>query len=192
MARKGRSRDPVFVAKFTTLWESGMTTALMGERLGVSKNAVCGIRNRLDLPQRPGAIKPLPDGAPPKAPALAPLPAPALAPLPSLAAPPPPAVAVPPPPPRSAPAQPPLPPPVVATEFVPRPRPWVIDDGKLDDGCCYPIGTPGRSGFRFCGDRVRPPENGRRQSYCVEHQKLTISKNQPRARPDDTSARLGV
>jgi hypothetical protein len=51
-------RSPEFVKEFTQLWEAKTgpkwtyTTSDMGHRLGITKNTVCGLRKRLDLPER--------------------------------------------------------------------------------------------------------------------------------------------
>lgn len=39
------------------LWADGHTTAVIGHRLGVSKNAVCGKAHRLHLPARPNPVQ---------------------------------------------------------------------------------------------------------------------------------------
>lgn len=62
-------RDDVWdepkIAKLCQLWAEGLSTAEIGRRIGMSKNAVAGKRNRLGLPERPSPIK---RGAEPKAP----------------------------------------------------------------------------------------------------------------------------
>jgi GcrA cell cycle regulator len=47
------------VARLMQLWDEGLSTAAIGERLGVSKNAVCGKRRRLNLPERRSALQDL-------------------------------------------------------------------------------------------------------------------------------------
>ena len=60
------------------LWKQGLSTAEIGRRLGISKNAVVGKAHRLDLPARPSPIKlrPVTATAPKPQPALRPAPAP--------------------------------------------------------------------------------------------------------------------
>ncbi len=48
---------PERVAEVTRLWNEGLTTAEIGKRIGVSKNAVVGKAHRLGLPPRPSPIK---------------------------------------------------------------------------------------------------------------------------------------
>lgn len=45
------------VARLRMLWDEGFSTAEIGRRLGVSKNAVVGKAHRLDLPARPSPIR---------------------------------------------------------------------------------------------------------------------------------------
>ena len=44
------------VTRLRQLWDDGHSTAEIGRRLGVSKNAVVGKAHRLDLPGRPSPI----------------------------------------------------------------------------------------------------------------------------------------
>jgi GcrA cell cycle regulator len=44
---------PKVVLSLRQLWDEGHSTAEIGRRLGVSKNAVVGKAHRLDLPSRP-------------------------------------------------------------------------------------------------------------------------------------------
>ncbi len=124
------------------LWDEGHATAEIGRRLGVTKNAVVGKAHRLDLPHRPSPIRRGEDAA------QKPAPRPRVV-LPVRLMPPAPVQAVP--------APPPAPPPGAAVPPRPgRPQP-----------CCWPLGEPGRSGFRFCdaaADGGKP--------YCAEHRAL--------------------
>src|SRR5258708_21154970 len=54
------------IVRLRTLWDEGLSTAEIGRRLGVSKNAVVGKAHRLDLPARPSPIRRdgVPGGAP--------------------------------------------------------------------------------------------------------------------------------
>ena len=45
------------IVRLRTLWDEGLSTAEIGRRLGVSKNAVVGKAHRLDLPARPSPIR---------------------------------------------------------------------------------------------------------------------------------------
>src|SRR5215469_7773297 len=45
------------ILRLRALWDEGLSTAEIGRRLGVSKNAVVGKAHRLDLPARPSPIR---------------------------------------------------------------------------------------------------------------------------------------
>src|SRR5579864_9460091 len=45
------------IVRLRALWDEGHSTAEIGRRLGVSKNAVVGKAHRLDLPARPSPIR---------------------------------------------------------------------------------------------------------------------------------------
>src|SRR5215475_9931866 len=45
------------IFRLRALWDEGLSTAEIGRRLGVSKNAVVGKAHRLDLPARPSPIR---------------------------------------------------------------------------------------------------------------------------------------
>ena len=45
------------IAKLRTLWAEGLSTAEIGRRLNISKNAVVGKAHRLNLPPRPSPIR---------------------------------------------------------------------------------------------------------------------------------------
>ncbi|MBV9117267.1 MAG: GcrA cell cycle regulator, partial [Acetobacteraceae bacterium] len=57
------------IARLRALWAEGHSTAEIGRRLGISKNAVVGKAHRLDLAARPSPIRPSPDGPRPRPPA---------------------------------------------------------------------------------------------------------------------------
>ncbi|MGA9866957.1 MAG: GcrA family cell cycle regulator, partial [Acetobacteraceae bacterium] len=57
------------IARLRGLWTEGHSTAEIGRRLGVSKNAVVGKAHRLDLEARPSPIRPSSDGPRPRPPA---------------------------------------------------------------------------------------------------------------------------
>lgn len=150
----------VTIENLRALWAEGHSTAEIGRRLGVSKNAVVGKAHRLDLPARPSPIRrdgpasgllrramprriagptlpPLSSAQP-----LAAMPAPAAAPRPKPVSAPPPRV-----------------------QAVP-PRPY----GRLV-ACCWPIGEPGTREFRFCDAESVPGK-----PYCAEHAQLAYVK----------------
>jgi GcrA cell cycle regulator len=153
------------IARLRALWDEGLSTAEIGRRLGVSKNAVVGKAHRLDLPARPSPIRRDGSGsskprrsAPRRVagPTLPPLSSaastasgqgPAMA--PSLAA--------------FAPKPVPVPPARVAP---PAPRPY----GRVVT-CCWPLGEPGTRSFRFCDEASEPGK-----PYCPDHVKLAYVK----------------
>jgi GcrA cell cycle regulator len=158
------------IERLKALWAEGHSTAEIGRRMGISKNAVVGKAHRLTLPARPSPIRR--DAAPRPAP-LPRAPRPSPMPLQRLAAAPAPRPAAPPAP---APA---APPPVAATAPVlrsfPAARPRI---GARS--CCWPLGEPGTQGFRFCGG---DPMAGK--PYCAEHAALAYVK--PRDRREDAA-----
>lgn len=185
------------IIRLRLLWDEGHSTAEIGRRLGVSKNAIVGKAHRLDLPARPSPIRrePAAADAARTAPArrlegstLPPLastdiPIPAIVPAPtsvviSVLVPPPVVVAAveaviePPAPPPVAPA--PLPP-VMASRPVPIAVPRSSGGATRPYGrvitCCWPIGEPGTRGFRFCDS---PSEPGK--PYCGDHARLAYVK----------------
>jgi GcrA cell cycle regulator len=163
------------------LWTQGHSTAEIGRRLNVSKNAIVGKAHRLDLDARPSPIRrdapkpamdrpaPYPRMAGPTLPPLASANVPAHAPAFSLPRAPSnvqplrspvpvgarPVVAAPPPPPAPRPAMPPAP----------------IQARRSAPSCCWPIGEPGTKTFRFCDDTSLPGK-----PYCDEHAKLAYVK----------------
>ena len=149
------------IVRLRALWMEGHSTAEIGRRLGVSKNAVVGKAHRLELPPRPSPIRRDGSGITrPRAPrrvsgpTLPPLvctraevaaeaadPAPFVPAVAPVAARP---VAVAPPAARAVPA-------------AARPYARVVS-------CCWPIGEPGTSGFRFCDAGSIPGK-----PYCLDH-----------------------
>ena len=128
------------------LWDEGYPTAEIGRRLRITKNAVVGKAHRLDLPQRPSPIRRGEQPAQPRAP------------KPKVAAPTRPLPAA---PAQAAPALPPA----------PRPIPAVPSRRGFSEPCCWPLGEPGRPGFRFCD---APVDAG--MPYCAEHRALADVK----------------
>ncbi len=168
------------IGRLRELWTEGHSTAEIGRRLGVSKNAIVGKAHRLDLPARPSPIRR--EGSAPsterraaprrvEGPTLPPLAstggatvmtpivaAPAVAPALVVAV-------------APAPVQPKFVPPRPMQVAPPRiqavaPRPY----GRIVT-CCWPIGEPGTKTFRFCDDRSEPGK-----PYCEDHAKLAYVK----------------
>lgn len=157
------------ITRLRGLWDEGLSTAEIGRRLGMSKNAIIGKAHRLSLPGRPSPIRPeRPAGGsrrrapqrltgptlPPFAPSLA---AQAVAPIGRPAPPAPPGRADPPPPARERPK--------------PRAQPYAVSGFSRIGGrqltCCWPIGEPGTPSFRFCEAAAVPGK-----PYCDEHTEI--------------------
>jgi GcrA cell cycle regulator len=165
------------IGRLRELWTEGHSTAEIGRRLGVSKNAIVGKAHRLDLTARPSPIRR--EGSEPSAerravprrvegPTLPPLAstggavvmlAPSVVAVPVLVAPPPPPAPPKIAPPRLIPVAPPRP-----QASAPRPYGRIVT-------CCWPIGEPGTKSFRFCDDRSEPGK-----PYCDEHARLAYVK----------------
>jgi GcrA cell cycle regulator len=152
------------IARLRVLWAEGLSTAEIGRRMGVSKNAVVGKAHRLNLPARPSPIRR--DGAQAGVPRT---PAPRRVTGPTL-------------PPLSAPvaAEVVLPKPSLVRESVTAPvqpaarpapvRPVMNRTARLV-ACCWPIGEPGTKNFRFCDAEAAPGK-----PYCGEHAQLAYVK----------------
>jgi GcrA cell cycle regulator len=155
--------NDAIIAKLIGLWDAGLSTAEIGRRLGVSKNAVVGKAHRLDLPARPSPIR-KGQGSPRKQGqqqrrAVGPT-------LPLLGC----LLPV-----QTPPGQRPVPSAVVVVPLAP-PKPE--DRPKLGtDRCCWPLGDPGRSSFRFCDE---PNKQGR--PYCPDHCRLAYVPKKPNNR----------
>jgi GcrA cell cycle regulator len=145
--------NDVATRRLCDLWAEGHSTAEIGRRIGVSKNAIIGKAHRLDLPARPSPVR---RGghqavtAPKQTPRLK-----RVHTLPSLAT-------------AFAPAPVTTPntvPPAGATHDDTAPasgrRPPTCRDGCQ---CCWPIGEPGQPGFRSCDAPLTT-----RAPYCEEH-----------------------
>jgi GcrA cell cycle regulator len=167
------------VARLRGLWSEGLSTAEIGRRMGISKNAVVGKAHRLNLPPRPSPIRRdgaaagavPPRSAPPRrttGPTLPPLPA---APSEVVAAPVAPAAAV-----VVAPAARPAAP--VARPVAVRPAPF--RSGRMTS-CCWPIGEPGTKSFHFCDAEAMAGK-----PYCAAHAQLAYVK--VRDRRDEAAA----
>ncbi|HTZ70040.1 MAG TPA: GcrA family cell cycle regulator [Acetobacteraceae bacterium] len=141
------------IGKLRTLWAEGLSTAEIGRRMGISKNAVVGKAHRLSLPSRPSPIRR--DG---ERSARRRLPRRVHGPtLPALQA----AIT---PLPQEAPRALERPQPVLRAVCLPRP-------GARSTPCCWPIGEPGTRSFRFCDVDAIPGK-----PYCDEHASLAYVK----------------
>ncbi len=139
------------IIRLRALWAEGHSTAEIGRRMGISKNAVVGKAHRLNLAARPSPIRR--DGV--KAPrrrqprrvqgSTLPALSAELTPMPVIE---PPARLIE----RPAPA----------LRAIPSPRP-----GARVTPCCWPLGEPGTRNFRFCDvDAIAG------KPYCEEHSSL--------------------
>jgi GcrA cell cycle regulator len=153
------------IVRLRALWDEGLSTAEIGRRLGVSKNAVVGKAHRLDLPARPSPIRRDGSGGAPRRKAPRRLSGPTLPPLSSTT----PLVSAPSGP--TMPAQiaalavkPAMPPPARVASPPPRPYGRVVT-------CCWPLGEPGTPSFRFCDEASEPGK-----PYCADHVRLAYVK----------------
>jgi GcrA cell cycle regulator len=148
------------ILRLRALWDEGHSTAEIGRRLGVSKNAVVGKAHRLDLPARPSPIRRdgAGEGRPRRRPAARRVAGPTLPPLSStgLASVPGPVMM------PSAPSLSPRPTPAPPRGVPPPPRPY----GRVIT-CCWPIGEPGTPSFCFCDAASMPGK-----PYCEDHAQL--------------------
>lgn len=154
------------ISRLRHLWGEGHSTAEIGRRLGVSKNAVVGKAHRLDLPARPSPIRRGGSGAAPRRPAPKRVAGPTLPPLTSAVVPAAesvmrmPLTATVQRPAAVIPASPPAP----RVQVVSRPYSRTV-------ACCWPIGDPGTPGFRFCD-----AEAAQGKPYCQEHAQIAYVK----------------
>ena len=144
------------IDRLRAFWAAGVSTAEIGRRLGVSKNAVVGKAHRLSLAARPSPIRRGTVDETPKRPAVRRVVGATLAPIALAAAEPKPLVVAPPPAVVS-------PPPILrAVHRAP--------GGRLV-ACCWPIGEPGTRSFRFCDAESLPGK-----PYCSAHAALAYVK----------------
>jgi GcrA cell cycle regulator len=143
------------IRKLRQLWSEGHSTAEIGRRMGVSKNAVVGKAHRLDLPARPSPIRTGSSPRPARAPRRQPVPRLAdTMPLPCL---------------RDADA--PTPVERIAPTVEPARHVAITPQRIGSHPCCWPIGEPGTPAFRFCDAAAlvgRP--------YCNEHARLAYRR----------------
>jgi GcrA cell cycle regulator len=154
------------IRELRRLWSEGHSTAEIGRLMGISKNAVVGKSHRLDLPARPSPIRTGGSQRPPRTPRRQPVPRLAdTMPLSSL---------------RGGN----IPPTVerIAPTAAPARRVSAAPRRIGSHPCCWPIGEPGTSAFRFCDDPA-PLD----VPYCDEHAHLAYK---PRRRRDATDEML--
>jgi GcrA cell cycle regulator len=189
------------IGQLRGLWDEGHSTAEIGRRLGVTKNAIVGKAHRLDLPARPSPIRRDPDAAPVRRAPVRRVEGPTLPPLPSAVAdadggmpfaeaplpvprpdfgpvtmpvggnPAPPRPSV-----MTRPTAPSVSRPIVqGTRAVAVPPPRPVPSAPRPYGrvvtCCWPLGEPGTREFHFCDV---PSEPGR--PYCEEHVRIAYVK----------------
>lgn len=171
------------IARLRALWAEGHSTAEIGRRMGVSKNAVVGKAHRLNLSARPSPIRRDPTGASSRRSTPRRVTGPT---LPSLAS-----SEMPTPSPLAKPIQP-LPQRVVnqgashhqaaaqgqrehrpeARDYAAAPAVRVVPPrSSRSVACCWPIGEPGTKSFRFCD-----AEASHGKPYCSEHASLAYVK----------------
>jgi GcrA cell cycle regulator len=157
------------IGRLRALWDEGHSTAEIGRRLGVSKNAVVGKAHRLDLPARPSPIRRDGTGSTARRPTVRRVAGPTLPPLSSTAA------AAMEPTPSAAPHSAPLAPrPLTArpAAAAPPPRMQVAPRPFARSvSCCWPSGDPGTPNFRFCDAAAVPGK-----PYCGDHAQLAYVK----------------
>ena len=161
------------IARLRILWDEGHSTAEIGRRMGVTKNAIVGKAHRLELPARPSPIRRITDvghvsrrdqvrratGSTLQNPdalssgaqvsgSYAPSAQPAAR------------VAMDSPEPAAQLR------PSIQLRAVPPPRP-----AARVSTCCWPIGEPGTPSFRFCDEGALP-----NKPYCQEHASLAYVK----------------
>jgi GcrA cell cycle regulator len=178
--------DDETIRHLRDLWTQGHSTAEIGRRLGVSKNAIVGKAHRLDLDARPSPIRR--EAAKPVVDRPAPYPRVAGPTLPPLAS----ASVHPAPPPssnvqvlRAPPVIGPRPPVATMPVMAPVAPRAVMPSAPMQarrsaPSCCWPIGEPGTKTFRFCDDTSVAGK-----PYCDEHAKLAYVKI--RDRRDDAA-----
>jgi GcrA cell cycle regulator len=155
--------DDNALGRLRALWAEGHSTAEIGRRLGVSKNAIVGKAHRLNLPARPSPIR----RSTTSGQVGRPTPAPRRVAVPKLA--------------EMVPIQvcalAMCPPNVAATPDPPSSPPSPVLTGvaaRRATSCCWSIGDPGTPAFRFCDN---PAPTGK--PYCAEHAFIAY---RPRAR----------
>jgi GcrA cell cycle regulator len=166
----GISRDHIWpeqdVTALRQLWREGHSTPEIGRRLGKSKNAIVGKVHRLDLEARPSPIKRGSPNAP--KPVRQPRAVPKLADMIPLTS----CVSIP-----------------AVTPACSRPEPRLAQPRAerrelavaRNRTCCWPIGEPGKPGFRFCDQPALIAK-----PYCDDH--AQVAYRRVRNRRDDPAA----
>ncbi len=156
------------IARLKALWAEGHSTAEIGRRMGVSKNAVVGKAHRLHLPARPSPIRRDADSSRPRQPTVRRVTGPTLPPLASVA---PPVTVTP-----STPVRTPVAKAATKPSFSVVTRPAATSNTTSrylgrPVACCWPLGEPGAKDFRFCSAESMPGK-----PYCEEHAQLAYVK----------------
>lgn len=156
------------IERLRALWAEGHSTAEIGRRMGISKNAVVGKAHRLNLPARPSPIRRDGPGTPARAPAprrvtgstLPPLTAATVAALAPTVTRSPVVVA----------ARPVTREPLAVVKAAPSLRAVTPRVGR-SVACCWPIGEPGTKSFCFCDATAAAGK-----PYCFEHAQIAYVK----------------
>ena len=147
------------ISRLRVLWAEGHSTAEIGRRMGVSKNAVVGKAHRLTLTARPSPIRRDANPAPRRRQArrtqgpTLPILAAAAEPMPVVE-------------PARVMAR-----PAAAERVTPTLRAVPNRPGARVTPCCWPIGEPGTKSFRFCDDASIGGK-----PYCEQHAALAYVK----------------
>jgi len=162
------------IERLRALWAEGHSTAEIGRRMGISKNAVVGKAHRLNLSARPSPIRREAAMERPSHAAPARLPRPvAVAARSTLPAAAPATGALP-----AAPASPPASGMIAPRAPMAAPQPSVVRAfprfGSARS-CCWPIGEPGTPDFRFCSAEATPGK-----PYCTQHAAVAYVKARDR------------
>jgi GcrA cell cycle regulator len=173
--------DDELIRRLEALWGEGHSTAEIGRRLNVTKNAIVGKAHRLNLPPRPSPIRRDGSSGSPRPAAPRRIVGPTLPPLPA---------SLPPEQLRCMPLaldrgieapgevrETAVPPPVhqggEAAAAMARPAPvrQVLARATRPAACCWPIGEPGTKDFHFCDGEAMPGK-----PYCAEHAQIAYVK----------------
>jgi GcrA cell cycle regulator len=149
------------IERLRALWAEGLSTAEIGRRMGISKNAVVGKAHRLNLPARPSPIRRGGEGGRSR-PVVRRVVGPTLPPLATATLPP--VTQAPAPAPRPA---------IAVTKPAPALRPAASPASRAArfNPCCWPLGEPGTAAFRFCDEASLTGK-----PYCAEHAQLAYVK----------------
>lgn len=165
------------IARLRVFWAEGHSTAEIGRRMGLTKNSIVGKAHRLNLPPRPSPIRRGGAGKPeaiPKPERQGDQPLLSSAPSDAVCA----GQAIQKPKPAaktskqgkgrglSSPA---------SSSSVCSSRAGGYVRGPVPTSCCWPIGEPGKRGFRFCEAAATPGK-----PYCTEHAAIAYVKLQDR------------